>query len=378
MRQTQRIEPVYTGDVSGAASALFELGGMVVLHDPSGCNSTYNTFDETRWYDQDSLVFLSGLKESDALMGNDRRLVDDVVAAARDLAPRFVALVASPIPYLVGSDLDALAATIGRECGVPCFALPTNGMHDYVRGAGAAFAEVARRFVDDARPQPRHLNILGATPLDLMADGALGSIRAWVEGAGWQVTSCWAMGDTLDGLGRAAQGSVNLVVSATGMAAAKVLRERFGTPWVAGTPVPGFADGLARALDAAERTGECSAPCGSRRADAPAATAVVVGEPVAMGSVAVALAGRLGRPFRLVCPLEADNALLGAGDVLARGEEEVARELEGADLIVADPLWKLVAPPAARFLSVPHLAFSGRVYRGEAIDLAHLMEGGSL
>ena len=42
MRKTYRILPVYTGDVSGAASALYEFGGMTVIHDPSGCNSTYN------------------------------------------------------------------------------------------------------------------------------------------------------------------------------------------------------------------------------------------------------------------------------------------------------------------------------------------------
>ena len=48
MRQAYRILPVYTGDVSGVCSALYELGGMVVMHDPSGCNSTYNTHDETR------------------------------------------------------------------------------------------------------------------------------------------------------------------------------------------------------------------------------------------------------------------------------------------------------------------------------------------
>ena len=37
--------PVYTGDISGVASALYELGGLIVIHDPSGCNSTYKTHD---------------------------------------------------------------------------------------------------------------------------------------------------------------------------------------------------------------------------------------------------------------------------------------------------------------------------------------------
>ena len=34
MNRTNRILPTYTGDVSGACSALYELGGMVVIHDP--------------------------------------------------------------------------------------------------------------------------------------------------------------------------------------------------------------------------------------------------------------------------------------------------------------------------------------------------------
>ena len=83
MRQAYRILPVYTGDVSGVCSALYELGGMTVMHDPSGCNSTYNTHDETRWYDRDSLIFLSGLCEPDAIMGNDEKFIDDVVGAAQ-------------------------------------------------------------------------------------------------------------------------------------------------------------------------------------------------------------------------------------------------------------------------------------------------------
>ena len=82
MRQSYRIIPVYTADVSGVCSALYELGGMTVMHDPSGCNSTYNTHDELRWYDQDSLIYISGLTEIDAIMGNDEKFLDDIKEAA--------------------------------------------------------------------------------------------------------------------------------------------------------------------------------------------------------------------------------------------------------------------------------------------------------
>ena len=40
------------------------------MHDASGCNSTYNTHDEPRWYDFDSMVYISGLSEMEAIMGD--------------------------------------------------------------------------------------------------------------------------------------------------------------------------------------------------------------------------------------------------------------------------------------------------------------------
>ena len=56
MRQIQTFTSTYTADVSGVPSALYELGGMSVMHDASGCNSTYNTHDEPRYYGSKSMA----------------------------------------------------------------------------------------------------------------------------------------------------------------------------------------------------------------------------------------------------------------------------------------------------------------------------------
>ena len=82
MKRSYKIIPIYTADVSGVCSALYELGGMTVMHDPSGCNSTYNTHDEIRWYDQDSMIYISGLTEINAVMGNYEKLIRDSEIAA--------------------------------------------------------------------------------------------------------------------------------------------------------------------------------------------------------------------------------------------------------------------------------------------------------
>ena len=103
MNQTARIISTYAGDTSGVCSALFELGGMTVMHDASGCNSTYNTHDEPRWYDHDSLVFISALTEIEAMLGDDKKLIRDILDAAERFSPRFIAIAGTPIPMMTGS-----------------------------------------------------------------------------------------------------------------------------------------------------------------------------------------------------------------------------------------------------------------------------------
>lgn len=368
MNRTHRIVPTYTGDVSGACSALFELGGMVVIHDPSGCNSTYNTHDETRWYDHDSLIFISGLVERDAVLGNDDKFVRDVVRAARELHPRFVALCNSPIPYISGTDFPALARMIEGKTGIPTFYVRTNGMHDYVVGAGNAFGELARRFVAPATPRPGALNVLGVTPLDFLDQVPQDAMESFAEEAGFEVVSCWAMGSTLDDISRAAEASVNLVVSATGLSAARVLRQRFGTPYVVGRPTEAFGDVLASSLRKAESDHECSKPCREARTASPSVTRVAVGEPVAMGSAAVAHKLATGEDTRVVCPLEGCSDLLCPTDVAANGEEEIERALAHASVVVADALYAPIVPASARLVPAPHHALSGRQASSERLS----------
>ena len=359
MGRTNRILPVYAGDVSGACSALFELGGMVVIHDPSGCNSTYNTHDETRWYDHDSLIFISGLVERDAILGNDDKLVNDVVDAARELGPRFIALCNSPIPFITGTDFAALSKMVERRTGIPCFYVRTNGMHDYTVGAGNALEAVAERFVEDA---PRHsdtINILGMTPLDFFEADAGEELRTFAHEAGFDVVSCWAMGSTLDELRQAARASVNLVVSSTGLKTAQVLQRRFGTPYVVGVPYGSFASAVASALRDAEKTGECAWPSRDVRTPSATGSVCIVGEPVAAGSRAAVLEQELG-PLRVVCPLEAPAELLSPADVRADGEDDIEAALRDARIVIADALYAPACPPDATLRPWPHFAFSGR------------------
>lgn len=387
-----RIIPVYTADVSGVCSALFELGGMVVMHDPSGCNSTYNTHDEIRWYEMDSQIFITGLTEVDAVMGNDRKMVDDVIDAAKRLKPKFIALCGSPVPFLNGTDFKALARIIERETKIQTFAVDTNGMHDYVQGAGAALRQLAERFVEKSEEKREHtVNILGMTPLDYAYEDAVKSMKEVLEGAGFEVQSVWAMGDSLEKLKTSGVASVNLVVSQVGIETARYLEKEFQIPYVAGVPIGPLRDRVMSALRQAETDRKsrvlCSerecmnrsrsiaeTPDGTETVNLPKSQVTIIGEPVTMGSLAAAITETYGYDVQVISPMEKCEELLADGDLHLRSEESIEQALKGKKNIVADPLYRPICPKGSRFYELPHAAFSGRCYLKIMPDLLRIFE----
>lgn len=368
MRQTYRIIPIYTSDVSGVCSALYELGGMVVIHDPSGCNSTYNTHDEIRWYNQDSLIFISGLTEIDAVMGNDEKFLSDIKETAGELHPKFIALVSSPIPFMNGTDFPALSKVLETETGIPAFAVPTNGMHDYVYGAGKALEEIARRFVpeqmEDRNGSERTVNLLGATPLDFGPISKVEELKKNLEQYGWKVISTWAMGDSLEDLAQAGKAEMNLVISSVGLMAAKMLKEKYGTPYVIGTPYKEYAERISEAL---EKRIQIPAIEDRRRENLQGTgnsekIITLIGEPVTIGSLAAIIERRHHYKTRILCPLENAEGLLGEHDLKICGEEEMENALKNAQIVVADPLYRPICPAECEFYERAHIAFSGRMF----------------
>lgn len=370
MKQTSRIISTYSADVFGVCSALFELGGMTIMHDASGCNSTYSTHDEPRWYDMDSMVYISGLSEMEAIIGDDEKLIGDIVAAARELRPEFIAVAGTPIPAMTGFDFTAVAELIEQRTGVPAFGFGTTGMNTYVHGASMALEAIARRFVKEDIPRTKgpSVNILGLTPLDFSVNGTDASIVRFLEDAGYEVISRWAMGSTLEQLERSGSAHVNLVVSAAGLGAAIALWERFGTPYVVGIPIgTAFSERLTSALRTAAETGQNSVPV----SHLPGADIVVIGEGVTSLSLAAAIELETGRGVKVLCTTECDQSVLRNKDRQTLYEEEIAAELAKAKLVIADPLFRPICPKDARFVALPTEAFSGRIYREQIPNLVN-------
>ena len=227
MRGLRKYLTPFAPDQSGAASVLYELGGILVICDAGGCTGNICGFDEPRWHTVKSAVFSAGLRDMDAILGRDDKLVSELYDAAGKLDASFAAIIGTPVPSVIGTDYTALRRMSEKKTALPVLTVDTTGMELYDRGAEKAYLELFDRFAAESLPiEPGRVGVIGANPLDMSDIRASEKIKALLPGA-----VCYGMGSTLADVKTASAAERNIVCAPSGLRAARLLQKRFGTPY---------------------------------------------------------------------------------------------------------------------------------------------------
>lgn len=355
--------PPFSPDYSGASAVFFDLNAVVVLHDASGCTGNYTGYDEPRWYGSQKAIYCSGLRELDAILGDDEKLVRRTLGAVETVQPEVIALMGSPVPMVIGDDLPGVAVELEAACGIPAFGFNTTGLHFYNAGISQALMRLSQRFMRDSGEKIADgVNILGMTPLDygLVENGE--DLRRYLVQNGWTVVSSLMMGGSLAELKRAASASVNLVVAQAGLDLAVWMEETFGIPYVVLTPIAGGGE-VSRHLHEAIRSGQSKVI----HADgADNGKVLIIGEQVMANSLRYELITRYGLSGATVgCLFGLDKRLAQAHDWDLPDEAAIRRALNDArfDAIIADPLLAQLIrePEKLHFYKLPQVAVSSKL-----------------
>lgn len=232
MRGLRKYLTPFAPDQSGAVSVLFELGGIVVICDAGGCTGNVCGFDEPRWFEQKSAIFSAGLRDMDAILGRDDRLVAKLADAAEKVDAAFTAVIGTPVPAVIATDYLALRRMTEKKMNLPVLTVDTDGMELYDKGEEKAFLELFKTFAVEKYPVDEHkIGVLGMTPQDVSDLTAADKIRDLFQRKYGQKAVCYCMGDGLEEVKKASSVSKNIVVSPAALATAKYLEKTFRTPY---------------------------------------------------------------------------------------------------------------------------------------------------
>ncbi len=371
----------FAPDQSGAVSVLYELGGMLVICDAGGCTGNVCGFDEPRWFETRSAVFSAGLRDMDAILGRDDRLVAKLADAAEKLDVTFAAVIGTPVPAVIGTDYRALERMLAKKTELPVLTVNTDGMELYDRGEEKAYLALFGRFagenVDvepeniektqtaescdgkrngknedvsvDIEDRPR-VGIIGMTPQDVSDLKAAEEIRKLYADQGLRAV-CYGMGDGLKEVKKASLTVKNVVVSPAALKAAQYLQKKFGTPYEIAYPL---APELVPEMDYRGKK------------------ILIVQQQVIANAVRKEIEKRTGekeaittatwfmRKEEILTDLNVD----AADDISLKEEDDFISlvEKEGYDVIFADPCMERMIPGfEGVFIPLTHFAVSGKL-----------------
>lgn len=351
MSRLYRFLPPFAGDYSGVGSALYELGGMLCIHDASGCTGNYVGFDEPRSYDSKQLVYCTGLRKNDAVLGNEEVYIDKIIQAAEDMKPKFIAIVGSPVPVIIGFDFNGVAMELEQRLGIPAFGFETGGMKgSYKDGVVMAVNKLLDYYVypkkdELARNADRSgkiVNIVGATPLDLSEEN-LNALKAILTEHGYKINSVLSMSNSMEEFQSFYKADVNLAITQAGALISKDLEKKYDMPYLAGMPIGELGSKhYFECLEKVFETGESMevSQASVKREGSGKGLAVVMDDGIIASSMRVDLLAQGYDEVRVVSLLGKDMGMSGIEAEYTENEEEIleAVNVEGCALLIADPL----------------------------------------
>ena len=178
----------FAPDQSGAAAVLCEFHGLIIILDAGGCAGNICGFDEPRWFESRSAIFSAGLRDMDAILGRDDRLVAKLVDAADKIDANFAAIVGTPVPAVIGTDYQALKRMCEKKTDLPILAIDTDGMELYDKGEEKAYLALFTAFAKEKYEVCKEkVGILGMTPQDVSDLKAADKVREELKKEGVSV-----------------------------------------------------------------------------------------------------------------------------------------------------------------------------------------------
>ena len=367
--------PPFSPDYSGASAVLFDLKTVTAMHDASGCTGNYTGYDDPRWYGSHSGIFCSGLRQIDAVLGDDEKLIKKMEAAARDIQPDLMALVGSPVPMVIGADLEGIAVELEERTGIPSFGFDTTGTAYYDRGAFRAAKALMDRYTAKQAAKEaaieRRVNILGALPMDFGKGEEIRDFKRFLAENGYETGLCLAMDYSLSDLKEAASAQVNLAVSRFGFLMAQYMEQRFRIPYLCGFPAG--ESGEKAWLEALERVRETKHSeilnAVEQKDGTEDMSVLIVGEQVMSNSLRYALFREMGITRVTVgCLYGPEPALTLPGDLDLSDEKKIRQAMNRPEyqMIIADPFLKVLLPENTEKKFLPFSQYAVSSKRGEA------------
>lgn len=184
-------------------------------------------------------LFTTHMSEDDVVMGDVTRLEDAIVELDKSYAPKVIFVVASSVTAVIGTDIKGVCRYMQNEVKAKLIAFEQGGFRgDYSVGLVETYKLLVKNLPKkDVHPEEGVYNIIGASAWRYRMASDIIEVKSLLkEALGLECNACLCCDTSVEELQEMGKAQVNIVLGNEGLAAAKILQEKFGTPYVYAAP----------------------------------------------------------------------------------------------------------------------------------------------
>ena len=184
-------------------------------------------------------MFTTHMSEDDVVMGDVTRLEDAIVELDKSYAPKVIFVVASSVTAVIGTDIKGVCRYMQNEVKAKLVAFEQGGFRgDYSIGLAETYKLLVRNLPKkDVAQEAGVYNIIGASAWRYRMASDIWEVKSLLDEAlGLSCNACLCCDTSVEKLEDMGLAQVNIVLGNEGLAAAKYLQEKFGTPYVYAVP----------------------------------------------------------------------------------------------------------------------------------------------
>ena len=184
-------------------------------------------------------MFTTHMSEDDVVMGDVTRLEDAIVELDKSYAPKVIFVVASSVTAVIGTDIKGVCRYMQNEVKAKLVAFEQGGFRgDYSIGLAETYKLLVRNLPKKGVAAEKGVyNIIGASMWRYRMESDIWEIKSLLsEALELSCNACLCCDTSVEELEDMGLAQVNIVLGNEGLAAAKYLQEKFGTPYVYAVP----------------------------------------------------------------------------------------------------------------------------------------------
>lgn len=359
----------FATDSTGVCSLFCDADAVVIGMDPGATAVRCYPFTERR---KDQRARYKGIHigEIDAAMGKLDESVGRLKLLIDEEEAGQIVLVGTPVASLTGVDLKALARRLEKASGRRVMGFSTTGNRYYDEGLSDAFRTIYERIRKEERSDElsaegkteslqgersyRTVNLLGFNTLDYPGEWERQKILEHIEDHQMRIGSIWGIRSGFSEWKRALQADLNIVCSASALRLAEKMEKEGKIPFI-------LLDELL------EQTGGLELLASGLQIPEHPERILIIGEQIRSGSLRKYIRSRCleteGRAPEIVNAgfFLTHKKLMEEMDRKLKSEEELITLLtrDPFDLVIGDPLFRLLANPGQNYIMQNHPPVSG-------------------